>query len=235
VPSKQNNMKTKLMQEALWERIQAFSLDAPDATFPFSKKLAKEENWSQAVTHQAIEEYKKFVYLCCISPTGASPCEVVDKVWHLHLTYTVNYWEHFCPEVLQRKLHHHPSKGGNEETDRHHNWYAETLQLYKETFSTDPPVSVWGTAQIVPDKKVPISWKKRLKLIALVISFFVGLSGCSDNMGGDAFRFILMIGAFIWLTTHNKNANQNGGCSGGCSGGDSGGDSGGGCGGCGGD
>jgi len=30
----------------------------------------------------------------------------------MHLMYTQNYWEEFCPEILKRKLHHHPSKGG---------------------------------------------------------------------------------------------------------------------------
>ena len=41
-------MKTNIVLKNvnLWERIQGFSLDAENSTFPFSKKLAKEENWS---------------------------------------------------------------------------------------------------------------------------------------------------------------------------------------------
>lgn len=96
-------METRMLlkDESLWNRIQGFSLDAPDADFPFSKKLAKEENWSLDFTRRAIEEYKKFVYLCCILPNGASPSKIIDKVWHMHLIYTQSYWEDFCPNILK--------------------------------------------------------------------------------------------------------------------------------------
>lgn len=44
-------MKTKIVLEnALWARIQSFSLDISKADFPFSKKLAKEENWTKDFT-----------------------------------------------------------------------------------------------------------------------------------------------------------------------------------------
>ncbi|MGG7552234.1 hypothetical protein ACQ7CX_16625 [Chryseobacterium arthrosphaerae] len=48
-------METRMLlkDESLWNRIQGFSLDAPDADFPFSKKLAKEENWSLDFTRRA--------------------------------------------------------------------------------------------------------------------------------------------------------------------------------------
>ena len=63
-------METKklLQNDSLWNRLQEFLLDAPNVDFPFSKKLAKEENWSVDFTKKAIEEYKKFVYLCCTLP-----------------------------------------------------------------------------------------------------------------------------------------------------------------------
>jgi hypothetical protein len=87
-----------------WTRIKDFSLDNPNVDFPFSKKLAKEENWTENFTKRAIEEYKKFVYLCCILPKGASPSEIVDKVWHMHLIYTQNYWEEFCQIFCSRNF-----------------------------------------------------------------------------------------------------------------------------------
>lgn len=138
-------MKTNIVlkNENLWERIQGFSLDAENSTFPFSKKLAKEENWSLDFTKRAIEEYKKFVYLCCILPNGASPSEIVDKVWHMHLIYTQNYWEEFCPNILQQKLHHNPSKGGESEHEKHQNWLAETLKSYQEIFQQEPQQDIW--------------------------------------------------------------------------------------------
>ncbi|ULT23316.1 hypothetical protein KUH03_29530 [Sphingobacterium sp. E70] len=80
--------------------------------FLFQRNWPKKKTGLWTLQKKAIEEYKKFVYLCCILPDGASPSETVDKVWHMHLMYTQNYWEEFCPEILKRKLHHHPSKGG---------------------------------------------------------------------------------------------------------------------------
>jgi len=79
-------METKLIlqNDPLWKRLQNFSLDHSNADFPFSKKLTKEENWPSSFTDKAIEEYKKFVYLCCTLPDGASPSEIVDKVCNIN-------------------------------------------------------------------------------------------------------------------------------------------------------
>ncbi|MGC4100084.1 glycine-rich domain-containing protein [Ferruginibacter sp.] len=93
----------KLSQQELWKKIQTFQLDDPTSAFPFSRKLAKENHWEQSFTNRAIEEYKKFIFLCCISPSGASPSAIVDEVWHLHLTYTDNYWNRFCRETLMKE------------------------------------------------------------------------------------------------------------------------------------
>lgn len=133
----------KKEQAALWNRITQFSIDDPTATVKFSDKLALHQQWSPAYTARVIEEYKKFVFLCCISPAGASPSQAVDEAWHLHLTYTQNYWKEFCPNVLGRELHHHPSKGGTPEKQRHFDWYAQTLHLYKEVFDIYPPEDIW--------------------------------------------------------------------------------------------
>ncbi len=133
----------KLSQPELWEKNQNFNFDDQNSSYPFSKKLATENNWSDPFTQKAIAEYKKFIFLCCISPSGASPSGTVDKVWHLHLTYTKNYWEDFCRKTLQQDIHHHPSKGGTAEKTKHNNWYGETLSMYETVFKTKPPVDIW--------------------------------------------------------------------------------------------
>lgn len=128
----------------LWLNLCAFKLnDEPDATIQFSDKLQKEEKWTLPFTNRAIAEYKKFLYLCVILPQGASPSEQVDKVWHLHLTYTVSYWQKLCGEVLKKQLHHYPSKGGPSENTRHQHWYKETLIAYVQEFEELPPVDFW--------------------------------------------------------------------------------------------
>ncbi len=138
-------------QDELWQKIQAFAFDEPYSNFPFSKKLAKENNWSSGFTKAAIEEYRKFIYLCCISPTGASPSDTVDIVWHLHLTYTQNYWASFCKNTLQKDIHHQPSKGGVGENNKHIDWYKNTLQLYEEVFSYGAPLDIWPKINVVQE------------------------------------------------------------------------------------
>ena len=160
----------------LWTRIRGFPVDDPDALIKFSDKLAFENNWSEGFTRRAIEEYKKFIFLCCISPTGASPSNVVDEVWHLHLTYTRNYWNEFCRQTLGKEIHHHPSKGGSAEKGKHQNWYAETIQLYSDVFGETPPIDIWPPANyvappgLIEDIQRPNYWpayKKHLYILAL--------------------------------------------------------------------
>jgi hypothetical protein len=85
----------------LWKRISAYQIDQADVIIPFSRKLAQTEGWTRRFCLLAIEEYKKFVYLCCVSKNGASPSIAVDKVWHMHLLYTTEYWKEFCPKILE--------------------------------------------------------------------------------------------------------------------------------------
>lgn len=127
----------------LWKKIAAFSLNEEDAAFAFSQKLAKEQKWSPNFTARVICEYKKFLYLCMVLPNGASPSKIVDEAWHLHLTYTDNYWNKLCTNVLNKQLHHHPSKGGNAEIAKHENWYLTTLQGYMKEFEQVPPADIW--------------------------------------------------------------------------------------------
>ncbi|KUJ57674.1 glycine-rich domain-containing protein [Chryseobacterium aquaticum] len=188
-------MKTNIVlkNKNLWERIQGFSLDAENSTFPFSKKLAKEENWSLDFTKRAIEEYKKFVYLSCILPNGASPSEIVDKVWHMHLIYTQNYWEEFCPNILQQKLHHNPSKGGESENEKHKNWLDETLKSYQEIFHQEPPQDIWKTT-INTSKRDKISFSGK---IVLMLCCILAIYSCRENSNDGITALSLMAVFFV--------------------------------------
>lgn len=139
-----NNTNThNHLADELWSRIEAYPIDNPEAAHPFSVKLAAEQGWTRTFTLQAIEEYKKFMYLCCISPTGASPSKVVDEVWHQHLTYTTDYWIRFCKNTLHKDIHHYPSQGGSDENAKHSDWYDRTIELYHDTFGAYPPEHIW--------------------------------------------------------------------------------------------
>ena len=132
----------------LYQRIQNFALDQPEDKFFFSKKLAKENNWSVNYTQQAIAEYKKFVFLAVVADHVVTPSDQVDQVWHLHLTYTHSYWQEFCPNILQMPLHHDPSRGGVREQSKYQKCYQQTLESYENFFGEIPPENIWPTPEI---------------------------------------------------------------------------------------
>ncbi|MCW3465295.1 glycine-rich domain-containing protein [Chitinophaga nivalis] len=168
-------------EDPLWQRINDFNPDDPEAEMPFSRKLTMAQNWSETFTQKAIQEYKHFVYLCCVSPAGASPSEIVDKVWHLHLQYTQNYWEAFCEKTLGRNLHHHPSKGGPHEEKKYKHWLKDTLRNYKRVFKKDPPADIWKRCYPLGLPRNRATTFKGWSLVFLFFAAIVMLSGCRAN------------------------------------------------------
>jgi hypothetical protein len=145
----------------LWQRLEAFQLDDPDAPFRFSDRLARENGWSAGFARRAVEEYKKFVYLAAVTRTPVTPSDIVDQVWHLHLTFTRSYWDEMCAQVLGKPLHHGPTKGGTAEDARYRRQYEETLALYGAEFGVDAPPSHWPSAEVRFDGAAHQRWIDR--------------------------------------------------------------------------
>ena len=154
---------------SLWSAIQQFPLDDPNAEISFSRKLSAKQNWSPTFTDRVIEEYRKFLFLCCISPNGASPAQAVDEAWHLHLTYTKSYWIDLCKNTLNKDIHHHPSGGGDEEDHRHRDWYKATLDLYQAVFESPPPNDIWPPPREYESHLHPPAWIIRKEVLALIV------------------------------------------------------------------
>jgi len=133
-------MKT---DSALWQVINAYDIDAADVALPFSRRLARDNGWSAEFTRRAIDEYKRFIYLACVSGRTVTPSEEVDCVWHQHLIYTRDYWDRFCGEILRRPIHHCPTQGGQVEADKYRDCYRQTLALYETEFGAVPPRDLW--------------------------------------------------------------------------------------------
>ena len=132
----------------LWRRLEQFQLDSPEAALPFSARLARENNWSLTHTQRVIQEYKRFAFLAVAAGHPVSPSEDVDQVWHLHLTYSENYWRVFCPEILGKPFHHHPTKGGRDERAKFGDWYRQTLESYRMFFGEAPPADIWPAPEV---------------------------------------------------------------------------------------
>ena len=131
----------------LWHRLADYEIGPADAAFTFAQRLARENRWSGDYAARAIHEYKRFCWLACEAGHEVTPSDAVDQAWHLHLTYSRDYWDRFCPQVLRRPLHHGPTAGGTTERTRYYDQYAQTLASYEAHFGQVPPGDIWPDAR----------------------------------------------------------------------------------------
>jgi len=196
-------------RNALWIKIRNFPLDEKDVAINFSQKLATLQKWSPAFTKRVIEEYRKFIFLCCIAENGASPSNMVDEAWHLHLTYTKSYWVDFCKNTLNKEIHHHPSKGGADENHKHEDWYKETLQLYKTVFGLAPPTDIWPrpleyTTEInIADSSTgnKIIWAAALPALPFLFTGFVYQTFNPFHLNGPEFLVFYLLFGIVIITS----------------------------------
>lgn len=140
-----NRWATPLPDDPLWQRIAAHSIGPPDAALSFSQRLARENRWDLAYAERVVGEYRRFCYLALTAGHEVTPSDQVDQAWHLHLTYSRDYWDVFCPQVLGKPLHHGPTAGGPVEGQRYYRQYAETLRSYEAVFGP-LPADIWPPA-----------------------------------------------------------------------------------------
>lgn len=135
-------------EQELWKRIKDFEISNPTAEFSFTDRLARENSWTLEYALRTLLEYKKFMFLISISDHPLTPSDQVDQVWHLHLIYTESYWMEFCKQTLNKVVQHGPTKGGESEKSKYHNWYEATKELYKSKFGYSPPKDIWPASDI---------------------------------------------------------------------------------------
>lgn len=130
----------------VWLALSHYSVGPADAALSFANRLARENGWRADHAARVIEEYRRFAFLAVTAGQEVTPSDAVDQAWHLHLTYTRDYWDRFCPEVLGCKLHHGPTAGGGGERQRHFEQYAQTLKAYEAAFGVPAPTDIWPSA-----------------------------------------------------------------------------------------
>lgn len=216
-----------MKNQILWKKIKNFKLDQEDVIFCFSQRLARDNNWSLDYSLEVIKEYKKFIYLCCISNHQITPSDSVDQAWHLHLTYTKSYWVEFCNETLGKEIHHNPTKGGGKEKAKFSDCYNSTFEIYKSEFGHEPNSAIWRDNKsrfseinfrrinidqfwLIPKPSNILSLSIKLLIIAIAIPFlFIGASYNS------AFSFVVIAIAiliFIYNWKGKKNNRDDSGC-----------------------
>src|SRR5262249_44835396 len=118
-------------QAELYGKIREFDIDDGPVAQPFVIRLARENGWSEVYAARVLAEYKKSVFRALAAGHPVPPSEQIDQAWHLHLCYPRSYWERFCNQVLGRPLHHHPTRGGEDEARKHIEQYRQTLASYR--------------------------------------------------------------------------------------------------------
>lgn len=202
--------------QTLYLRIQAYSLDAVGASLSFSRRLARENNWTKEYSQRVMDEYKKFILLAMVSGHEVSPSDSVDQAWHLHLTYTRDYWNEFCDEILGTPLHHNPTRGGQTEQQKYWQMYQRTLNSYDRLFKEKPPLDIWPSPEqrfgrdlhfvrvnterywIMP--KPTWSWlrKKRQTIqLPLLLLLSAVISGCAAV--SPLLITAMTVGELVWL------------------------------------
>ena len=136
-----------MRNRSLYEALTDFPLAQTGGQLTFLHRLCRENGWTAEYGRQAIDEYKRFVYLAMVSPMPVTPSDDVDQVWHLHLLYTRSYWNDM-QAILGQPLHHGPTGGGQDEGTKFENWYERTKALYESEFGTEPPPHIWPPSDI---------------------------------------------------------------------------------------
>ena len=134
-------------EDPLWIAIRDYRVGPEGAALGFADRLARENRWSADFAERVVGEYKRFCYLACEAGHPVTPSDQVDQAWHLHLTYSADYWDRFCRGVLGRPFHHGPTEGGEAERGRFYRQYAETLASYEDIFGEVPPDDIWSPAR----------------------------------------------------------------------------------------
>ena len=139
-------------------KLLAYTVGSDEVELPFTLRLAQENGWSLVYSKRVFEEYKRFCYMCMHSKRACTPSLDVDQAWHLHLTYSQDYWDVFCPNLLGKPLHHGPTLGGGDEDVKFLEQYEETLEFYEQIYGTPPPDDIWPESQVRFSNELRLRW-----------------------------------------------------------------------------
>jgi hypothetical protein len=175
----------------LWERLSRYDFlrepDGKEAHTPRRSRLAfllgQNEHWTDEYAMNAVEEYRRFVYLARVADGKVTPSEIVDRVWHAHITDSGDYVDGFCRALFGEILHHEPATGPADRP-RHEAQFAATRTLYEAEFGEVPPPDFWyhNTPKI-------LAAARRRASLAKIAGFATGIAVtwlCHRLFGGVA-------------------------------------------------
>jgi hypothetical protein len=210
----------------LWQKIKHFQFDKENVKLTFAKRLARENSFSDSFTKEIIEEYRKFIFLCCISKQQITPSHYVDLVWHLHLTYTKSYWIDLCKNTIGKEIHHNPTEGGKTEDNKYKNYYNYTTELYKVKFHECPPIKIWQNdierfknrivnidrnKNWVIQKPFFTNLKPHFRIFGILTVFSLIFYSCTQTDSGvfSILFFVVIFGIIIYSISNSTRNKQN--------------------------
>jgi hypothetical protein len=130
--------------EPLLAQLMALTIGPCESVLTFEARLARENGWRAAHARRVMVEYRRFLYLAATAPASCpvTPSDAVDQAWHLHLSYSRDYWDRLCRDLIGKPLHHGPTAGGAAEGQRYRQQYQATLERYTALFGA-PPRDIW--------------------------------------------------------------------------------------------
>lgn len=192
-----------MTQPTLWEKIEGYHIGPEKTPIGFSTQLSKEARVNMMTAGVIEYEYKKFMYLCAVQDQPVSPSSLIDKAWHLHLTYSKDYWEDFCENILGKKIHHQPSDGTATDQDQMKANFEFTQTLYKEEFNEPMPENIWFADQLKAKKA---NRNRKVFRYASLLTIFIIGSFLIPFVSNTALIFsFLVLGSIIWVGTSASN------------------------------
>ena len=105
VRSRKTRKTDKSSNAHMLEKIRDLDLE------PIEARLRFREGWSEKRTKNAIEEYRRFLFLLGSKSVPDQfrrpPNGDVDEVWHCHIIHTEKYGRD-CMQIAGRMIHHRP-------------------------------------------------------------------------------------------------------------------------------
>ncbi len=200
-------MEPTYQNDPLWQKLHSFIIHKAGAELAFVDRLAADNGWSRDHAQQVEREYLRFLFLSQRVSHAVTPSDAVDQAWHLHLCYTRSYWEELCGKILDRPLHHGPTKGGKSEADSYRSQYQKTLASYVETFGEKPPKEIWppevqrfGADFVRLDRNnVFVIERKSIARLLWGVSAFLGVAGAIQLMNFQNMGVVTLFAAFVVL------------------------------------
>ena len=180
----------------------------------FAERLAEEESWTLAFAQGVLGEYRRFLVLAATARQRVTPSRAVDAAWHLHLTYTRDYWLRLTP-LLPAALHHEPSGGQAGEAAHFARQYLATLTLYQAHFG-DPNPLIWPRPGRAAPRKTGRVQRRFPSWLALLTLWALGGAALA-RFGIWAVAGLLVLG-FVLLAEKQGQGRRHGSADGGAGG-----------------